>query len=62
MTALFVLILTAALATGHYLAAAAVVVVLALPTALRVGSRHAVRRTGVSMIRTGTHRLWSGRL
>lgn len=40
----------------------AVAAVAAVPLAVRVGARHAVRKTGVSMVRTGTRRIVTGRL
>jgi hypothetical protein len=54
------LLLLAVLAAylGHPIIAA----ILAIPLAYRIGHRHAIRRTGGHMIRTGTRRVFTGRL
>jgi hypothetical protein len=54
------LLLLAALAA--YLDHPIIATILLIPIAFRVGHRHAVRRSGTTMIRTGTRRVFTGRL
>jgi hypothetical protein len=54
------LLLLAALAA--YLDHPIIATLLLVPVAFHVGHRHAIRRSGTTMIRTGTRRVFTGRL